>query len=48
MDKQILKVKKSLDRGEKEVKTLKKMDKKFDKRLHKCDKMMKKPSGRGR
>lgn len=40
MDKQIAKVKKSLDKGEKEVKVLKKMDKKFDRKLAKCDKKM--------
>jgi hypothetical protein len=49
MDKQINKVKKSLDKGEKEVKTLKKMDKKFDRKLAKCDKkMMMKKGSRGR
>lgn len=49
MDKQIAKVKKSLDKGEKEVKVLKKMDKKFDRKVHKCEKMMKRKSGgRGR
>ena len=41
MDKQIAKVKSSLDRGEKEVKVLKKMDKKFDSKVAKCDKMKK-------
>ena len=40
MDKQINKVKRSLDKGEKDVKTLLKMDKKFDRKLDKCDKMM--------
>jgi hypothetical protein len=50
MDKQINKVKKSLDKGEKDVKVLKKMDKKFDKKIAKCDmKMkMKHKGGRGR
>lgn len=49
MDKQINKVKKSLDKGEKDVKVLKKMDKKFDRKLEKCDKkMMKHKAGRGR
>ena len=43
MDKQIAKVKKSLDKGEKDVKVLKKMDKKFDRKVEKCDmKMMNK------
>jgi len=37
MDRQINKVKKSLDKGEKDVKTLLKMDKKFDAKLAKCD-----------
>ncbi len=41
MDKQIEKVKSSLDKGEKEVKVLKKMDKKFDAKLAKCDKKKK-------
>ena len=36
MDKQINKVKKSLDKGEKDVKKLLKMDKSFDKKLKKC------------
>lgn len=48
MDKQINKVKKSLDKGEKDIKVLKQMDKKFDKKIHKCDKKMKKSSGRHR
>ncbi len=48
MDKQIKKVKRDIDKGdkkkgEKDVKKLLKMDKKFDARLEKCDsKMMKK------
>lgn len=42
MDKQILKVKKSLDKGEKDTKKLLKMDKKFDAKLKKCSKMKKK------
>lgn len=49
MDKQISKVKKSLDKGERDVKVLKKMDKKFDRKIAKCSKKtMKKSSGRGR
>ena len=48
MDKQINKVKKSLDKGEKDIKVLQKMEKKFDRKLHKCDKMMKRKAGRGR
>lgn len=41
MDKQINKVKKNLDRAEKDTKTLLKMDKRFDAKLNKCDKEMK-------
>lgn len=41
MDKQIKKVKKSLDKGEKETKKLMKMDHAVDKKLASC-KMMKK------
>jgi len=42
MDKQINKVKKDLGKGQKDVKTLLKMDKKFDKKLAKCDAMPRK------
>ncbi len=43
MDRQINKIKKSLDKGEKDTKTLLKMDKKQDAKVKKCDmKMMKK------
>ena len=42
MDKLINKVKKSLDKGEKDVKVLKKADKKADRKMAKCGKMMKK------
>jgi len=42
MDKQINKIKKSLDKGEKETKTLLKMDKKQDKKIEKCKAMSKK------
>jgi hypothetical protein len=49
MDKQINKVKKDLGKGQKDVKTLLKMDKKFDRKIEKCDKkMMKKKMGRGK
>ena len=41
MDKQINKVKKNLDNAEKDTKKLLKMDKKFDKKLEKCDDMKK-------
>ncbi len=45
MDKQINKVKKDLDKGEKDTKSLLKMDKKQDKKMEKCDmKMKKKPA----
>jgi hypothetical protein len=40
MDKQINKIKKSETKALKDTKTLLKMDKKFDKKLDKCDKMM--------
>lgn len=47
MDRQIKKVEKDIkvgdkQKGEKDVKKLLKMDKKFDKKLGKCDMMMKK------
>ena len=47
MDKQINKVKKDVEKGnkgkaKKDITKLLKMDKKFDKKLDKCDKMMKK------
>lgn len=47
MDKQIKKVKKDVDRGDKksakkDIGKLLKMDKKFDAKLDKCDKVMKK------
>jgi len=42
MDKLINKVKKDLDKGQKDVKVLKKADKKFDRKLSKCDMKMKK------
>lgn len=42
MDKLIKKVKKDLDKGEKDVKVLKKADKKFDRKIAKCDMKMKK------
>ena len=42
MDKQILKVKKSLDKGEKDTKKLLKMDKKQDKKVEAYKKMKKK------
>lgn len=41
MDKLIKKVGKDLKKGEKDVKVLLKADKKFDRKLDKCDKMMK-------
>ncbi len=41
MDRQINKIKKSLDKGEKDTKTLLKMDKKQDKKIEKCDMKMK-------
>lgn len=46
MDKQINRVKKDIDKGdkkkgEKDVKKLQKMDKKFDKKIHKAEKMEK-------
>lgn len=45
MDKQIHKVKKDVKKGNKkkamhDIKKLEKMDKKFDRKLEKCDKMM--------
>lgn len=43
MDKQIKKVKKSLDKGEKDTKKLLKMDKKYDRELDKCREMKGKP-----
>lgn len=39
MDKLINKVKRDLDKGEKDTKTLLKMDKKFDAKLEKCGMM---------
>lgn len=42
MDKQINKIKKSLDKGEKDTKKLLKMDKKQDKKVDECKMMMKK------
>ncbi len=42
MDKLIGKVKKDLDKGEKDVKVLKKADKKMDKKVKACDMKMKK------
>ena len=42
MDKLINKVKKDLKKGVKDVKVLKKADKKFDRKISKCDMMMKK------
>jgi len=42
VDKQINKIKKDLDHGEKDTKRLLKMDKKQDKKLAACDKKMKK------
>jgi hypothetical protein len=39
MDKQIKKIKKSLDKGEKDTKKLLVMDKKYDKELDKCHEM---------
>ncbi len=42
MDKQINKIKKSLDKGEKDTKKLLKMDKRQDKLVAKCKKMKKK------
>jgi hypothetical protein len=43
MDKQILKVKSSLDKGEKDTKKLLQMDRKQDRKIEKCDsKKMKK------
>ncbi len=42
MDKQILKIKKNLDKGEAETKKLLKMDKKQDRRLRTCKAMKKK------
>lgn len=41
MDKQINKIKKDLNKGEKDTKKLLKMDKIQDKKVTKCDKMMK-------
>ena len=41
MDKLINKVKKDLAKGQKDVKVLKKADKKFDRKIAKCDKVMK-------
>lgn len=42
MDKQINKIKKDLDKGEKDTSKLLKMDKKMDKKMEKCDMMKKK------
>lgn len=42
MDKKILKVKKDLDKGEKDTKSLLKMDKKQDKEMDRLKKMKKK------
>ena len=42
MDKLISKVKKDLDKGEKDTKVLKKADKKADAKMKKCDMKMKK------
>lgn len=42
MDKQIKKVKKDLDKGEKDVKNLLKLDKTHDRKIEKCNKMLKK------
>lgn len=42
MDKLIAKVKKDLDKGERDVKVLKKADKKFDRKIEKAEKVMKK------
>ncbi len=42
MDRQINKIKADLDKGEKDTKKLLKMDKKQDRKIEKCDKMMKK------
>lgn len=42
MDKQILKIKRDLDKGEKDTKKLLKMDKKQDRKLEACDRMKKK------
>lgn len=42
MDKQINKVKADLKKGQKDTKTLLKMDKKFDKKIDKAEKVMKK------
>jgi len=41
MDKQINKIKKDLDKGGKDTKTLLKMDKKQDKKIEKYDRKMK-------
>lgn len=41
MDKQINKIKKDLDRGEKHTKKLLKMDKKQDRKIEECKKMKK-------
>jgi hypothetical protein len=41
MDHQIKKVKKDLDKGEKDTKHLLKMDKKMDKKMEKCEMKMK-------
>ena len=41
MHPQIKKIKKDLDKGERDTKKLLKMDKKQDKKVEKCDKMMK-------
>ena len=46
MDKQIKKVKRDLDKGEKDTKKLLKMDKKFDRKLDKCSKMTKGKRGK--
>jgi hypothetical protein len=48
MDKQIKKVKSDLDKGEKDTKALLKMDKKFDKKIKKCENMEKKMKKNGK
>lgn len=42
MDKQIKKVSKDIKRSQKDTKSLLKLDKEHDKKMHTCDKMMKK------
>ncbi len=44
MDKQINKIKKDLNKGEKDTKKLLKMDKVQDRKVEKCEKKMKKKS----